>query len=67
MKPQPALCIECGKYPQAPNGWTLCWACEAEWDAHRTETAARNALDRAARLREYAASIRRAQEERVAE
>jgi hypothetical protein len=51
------LCTECGKRPQAPLGWFLCWECEALWDAQRTIRAGENLLAEGRRKLAYAQDL----------
>ena len=62
------LCTKCGKRPQAPMGWFLCWECEALWDAERTIAAAQRMLKDGQRKLEYArAMLRKAEQQEEGE
>jgi hypothetical protein len=57
------LCTKCGKRPQAPNGWFLCWECEALWDAECTIAAAQRMLTEGQRKLENAHEMLRKAEQ----
>ena len=57
------LCQKCGKRPQAPMGWFLCWECEALWDAEATIAAAQRMLTEGQRKLERAREMLRQAEQ----